>query len=505
MLKTKYALSALGLLVAMTMATDALAQGIFTVSSSIEPRARMNSHTEMAGGITLKVEVESEGSDFEADSGTLTIEYGAPITNFEKGDNAIIVTGTGCFIDANVGDAIVDEGILTISIGMLDASTTTCGNNNSIDIDGVLLALAGSGLSEVSASISVSGDFRLERSQVTVINTVVDELDDEDVTTVFEVGDKDVDHKLTLLRHTGEVASGKAAKFVLKITENTVDSFDEAELILNFSGIPEGFSIALDAWVSDTEREPELDEVVTPEDVAEAGSGLTEADLNPMNDEVSVDTPVTADENSATISMGLLDDEDVALDSGGMLNSAKRDIVTLRGEITLDEDDVTLPLLGDIEIMVTVDVGPIGVAKPRGSATKAVPRFESDKSAPVTVVAVTSDKTTLLIPFAIYDGLMGGYDTGIAVSNRNTKDEQEGTIMFAFWMDGDMIEFETGTLQAGGAFVSLLSEMLDAAGHTGNFSGYVVITTNFTNADGAAYILDGTTGFSAGATMTTLP
>ena len=84
--------------------------------------------------------------------------------------------------------------------------------NNSIDIDGVLLALAGSGLSEVSASISVSGDFRLERSQVTVINTVVDELDDEDVTTVFEVGDKDVDHKLTLLRHTGEVAGGKADK-----------------------------------------------------------------------------------------------------------------------------------------------------------------------------------------------------------------------------------------------------------------------------------------------------
>jgi hypothetical protein len=505
MLKTKYALSALGLLVAMTMATDALAQGIFTVSSSIEPRARMNSHTEMAGGITLKVEVESEGSDFEADSGTLTIEYGAPITNFEKGDNAIIVTGTGCFIDANVGDAIVDEGILTISIGMLDASTTTCGNNNSIDIDGVLLALAGSGLSEVSASISVSGDFRLERSQVTVINTVVDELDDEDVTTVFEVGDKDVDHKLTLLRHTGEVASGKAAKFVLKITENTVDSFDEAELILNFSGIPEGFSIKLDAWVSEVGEDPVLaDRISQGDNPATTGENQVEMTFDRSNDEVSIDTPVTDDENEATVSMALIVNEEED-ELGGMLTSSKRDVVTVRGEITFDEDEVTLPLVGDIEITLTVDVGPTGVANPRGSAYMGVPRFESDKSAPVTVVAVTSDKTTLLIPFAIYDGLMGGYDTGIAVSNRNTKDEQEGTIMFAFWMDGDMIEFETGTLQAGGAFVSLLSEMLDAAGHTGNFSGYVVITTNFTNADGAAYILDGTTGFSAGATMTTLP
>ena len=53
MLKTKYALSALGLLVAMTMATDALAQGVFSVSSSIVPRARANGHTELAGGVTL--------------------------------------------------------------------------------------------------------------------------------------------------------------------------------------------------------------------------------------------------------------------------------------------------------------------------------------------------------------------------------------------------------------------------------------------------------------------
>ncbi len=61
MLKTKYALSALGLLVAMTMATDALAQGIFSVSSSIEPRGRMNGQTEMAGGHHAFVDV---GNDY---------------------------------------------------------------------------------------------------------------------------------------------------------------------------------------------------------------------------------------------------------------------------------------------------------------------------------------------------------------------------------------------------------------------------------------------------------
>ena len=57
MLKTKHMLSALCMLVAMTMATSAFAQGVFSVSSSIEPRARMNGQTELAGGITLSAGV----------------------------------------------------------------------------------------------------------------------------------------------------------------------------------------------------------------------------------------------------------------------------------------------------------------------------------------------------------------------------------------------------------------------------------------------------------------
>ena len=77
MLKTKYALSALGLLVAMTMATDALAQGVFSVSSSIVPRARANGHTELAGGVTLARAASPTGNA----GGTVTIDYGATITN----------------------------------------------------------------------------------------------------------------------------------------------------------------------------------------------------------------------------------------------------------------------------------------------------------------------------------------------------------------------------------------------------------------------------------------
>ena len=52
-MKSKFAFSAFCMLVAMTMATGAFAQGIFTVSGGIEPRGRENGHAEMAGGVTL--------------------------------------------------------------------------------------------------------------------------------------------------------------------------------------------------------------------------------------------------------------------------------------------------------------------------------------------------------------------------------------------------------------------------------------------------------------------
>ena len=117
---------------------------------------------------------------------------------------------------------------------------------------GVRLGIAGSGLSAVDASISVSGDFRISGpSRVTVVSSVVDELDDDGVTTVFDVGDKDdVDHKITLLRHTGETAAKNDGPFAFTITESTVDSFMDAELVLNFSGVPAGAEIVLDAWLS---------------------------------------------------------------------------------------------------------------------------------------------------------------------------------------------------------------------------------------------------------------
>ena len=516
MSKYRYALSVWCALGVMTMATGAFAQGVFSVSGSVEPRAREHGRTELAGGVTLTLERAPSTAGDGAGLGTLSIEYGASITN-AVGDNAeeneILVLGSGCFAQADdLGDPLIDGGTLTIPIGGGDprAGVTGCSNDGSdtIDVTGVRVAIAGSGLTgRIQANIRLSGDFRLMSggNRVTVINSVVDELDDAGVTTVFKVGTGDVDHKLTLIRHTGETEDGTSGPFVLKITENSVDSFEGAELVLYFSGIPAGASIALDAWVSDEDAAPNTDTRINTAAVTAAAAEtpprtITEAG----NDEVTIDTPVDAEENEATIVLSLVDDEgephaDAAL--GGMLDPARRDTVNVRGFIAFDETKGAGLPLDDLDIQVTVDVGPIGVAKPEGSATRAIPRFASDMSAPVTVIDVKSSQTKLLVPYALFDGV---YDTLFGVSNMNVDDGQSGAISFMLYHDGhDPIEYTTdagppglgltgGQLEAGATYSVLLSDILDVVEMPIPFAGYVKITTDFTGADGIAYITDWT-------------
>ena len=121
--------------------------------------------------------------------------------------------------------------------------------NDVIDLSGVRLSLVGSGRDSVEASVTSTGNIRLlgGAATVTVMNSVVDELTD---------GGIEVVDTLTLIRHTG--APDDATKFKLFITENTVRSFDNAEINLEFSGIPDDISVTIDAWVakaSDLETE----------------------------------------------------------------------------------------------------------------------------------------------------------------------------------------------------------------------------------------------------------
>ena len=289
-----------------------------------------------------------------------------------------------------------------------------------IDVSGVRLSLVGSGLTGgVTAAVSATGDVRLlgGSNRLAVINQLVDPLSDEDV---------DDDTVAELIRHTGS-PTGMSNAFKLVITEPTVDAFAGANLNFELSGIPDGASVTVDAWVV---TKDEFDD----EDVEEAmrvdtGSFTT---TDTMNDQVPVDEPgqmtatLTGEENTVVVLLSDMaaefmfeespddDQEDLADATGSMLTSG-RDVVILRGWLSFDDDDARDALLPlSLDIQATADLGPVGVKSPKGEQTTAIPRFDSDKTTAVTIIESTSAQVTMQVAYVIYDGT---FDTGIAVAN----------------------------------------------------------------------------------------
>ena len=250
MLKTKYALSTLGLFVAMTMATDALAQGIFTATSS-RTTVRMNGQAELVGGITL---TPSTGSDIDV-GGTVSIDYSLPITNPVRSVTAVSggddIINPGIEVRICSANTVIATSGVSISGNTLDIVVpATAGECDAgINVDNVRLAIAGSGVEQVSASIAADGDLRLGSgaNEVPVVSAVVDELTNGGVTVPGPGKDGT---KLTLIRHTGIAMGGAAAQFHLVITENSKSAFDGARLNLEFDGIPAAATLTLDAWIN---------------------------------------------------------------------------------------------------------------------------------------------------------------------------------------------------------------------------------------------------------------
>jgi len=181
-------------------------------------------------------------------------------------------------------------------------------------------------------------------------------------------------------------------------------------------------------------------------------------------------------------------------------------------------------------ITVTATMAPVAAALKSGVPDASVPsgtglttayvRFAQADIGPVTIGSVVAANTTLLIPYAVK---VGTYDTGIAIAN-TTLDPfgtgaggatpSAGTIVFTMFprnATGADPSFAlttsstvrpgvglstSGTLVAGGTWTGLMSDIMTAAGKTGDYFGYIFIQTNFLDAHGAAYIFNGA-GFTS--------
>ena len=168
--------------------------------------------------------------------------------------------------------------------------------------------------------------------------------------------------------------------------------------------------------------------------------------------------------------------------------STSRDVIVVRGIVKGAEKEAQLPL--DLEIQVTVNLGPLGDI----DDDETVPRFAPDRTTAMTIIESTVSQTKLTAPYVVYDG---SFDTGIAVSNMTSgTSAQSGQVHFKFYMGGNEISYSAPPMAPQTTMVKLLSELLTAAGHTGMFSGYMTITTDFTDGAGSVYISD-FSGFSS--------
>ena len=147
--------------------------------------------------------------------------------------------------------------------------------------------------------------------------------------------------------------------------------------------------------------------------------------------------------------------------------------------------------------------------------TNGYPCFTEADVGPVTIANILPTSTTMLMPYAITSP---PFDTGLAVAN-TTADPfgstgggataTSGTMKFDFFPTsatggaGTPFSLTTsstnrpgaglssdGTLASGATYTVLLSQLLTAAGQTGNFTGYLFITTSFLNGHGTATISD---------------
>jgi hypothetical protein len=168
----------------------------------------------------------------------------------------------------------------------------------------------------------------------------------------------------------------------------------------------------------------------------------------------------------------------------------------------------------------TVQLAPVQNAftSSGGLTNLLAPRFADVIAGSGTLATVSGSSTTLMVPYASWQGIVGGYDTGLAVSN--TTEDPGSTILgftgavanggsmtfYFFPQDTTQPAFKyatssltattggldaSGNLLSGGTFVALLSQMFTkSTAVTGtatpgsSFTGYIIIQCNFTNAHG---------------------
>ncbi|HYK88002.1 MAG TPA: hypothetical protein VE398_04500 [Acidobacteriota bacterium] len=504
-MKTKTLLIAAVMFLGLTAA--AFAQATFSVGS-IPVTAIVNTgQVELTGDITFSQISNGNASVL----GTITVTYPVPITVGRSDTNGAV--GSGVRIASNTGNYTLSlsnpppdqtsVGILSVSSGATTGQgqvviqvPAVAAGNGSFTLTGVRVAVAGTTLTSLNATISATNNaITANQTNVLVVASIAPGIQAPETDPVGSLN-----------------ATTGAVLFHPVIT------------------IPEGF---LNAWGD-------------PTNSTNAGVRITLSAAPPAGVTITFPQTASSDGASPVANPEWRTINSDGADHGGTyaFTSASTSLVAYyKATSTTDPtklETLTIPValafsgasnlpLPVVTITYLVSMAPIGNAFGSNNALIAspIPRYAAQDLGPATLLRITGTTTTILIPFA-QTATAAGYNTGFAIAN-TTEDPgstvtsftppvaQSGTITFYFFpqlpapggTNPANFSYTTGAsspgtgldasgrLMAGSTYTVLLSQLLAAAGAPADFAGYVFVVTNFTNAH-CLYVVSNFTTFSQG-------
>jgi hypothetical protein len=470
----------------MGMATSAFAQLTCGVASTPVSRASATGHTEQAGDLIFNC----VGGPAATTQAIITVNYPG-ISNITNNTTTPVIhpivippvvgfpggAPTGTSVSNTTGQIVI-----TLPAQPVPAAA------NSFSLTGVLTSLVGTGITSLSANVSVSPGNNVLITAGQNVATVITSVQPTPLSAAGPVGLA----QALYFSGTGAAVPGRAST-TFTITENYIDflrnssvtqyvqSTHDTQLLITFAGLPAGsFFTGCSALVNP--GAVALNVVTAPSGLAPTILLLDfAADLNP----------------------GVV--ETVTVTCTGL--TAPTTLPTTATAVTAT---VTAAPVGNAFGAGNVVLGTAGTNPLPG--TGAVPRFASTPVSIGTVLNFTPNTTTFIIPYALGDSAAtppaGVFDTGIAIANTSTDvvgttsifaaggaGAQAGTITFSFFPnDGNVanrFSFTTPSIAAGASYVANVSDILKAAGRTGTFSGYIIGVANFTNGHGTAFVYGG--------------
>lgn len=434
-------------------------------------------------------------------STTLTITYPGPISSsnvFAGGPGAIpaadplrVIGATGVFASASIITVGFSAG--TIQLGLPGFANVPNPLSGSFRVVGVRLDATGlTAPATITAALSNSANnYLLSTTSATVINTLSDGIASMavGVTSGTSLGTATLFSNGTVGDATASVVITEGFASAWRTSTQSSGSGtalgNGVQVELTFTGIPSGVTLTLATLASSSTLT-----VSAPSDTS-----LTSASAD--NDATF---SITGSSLTATESFGV----SITAAGPGIGTAVTTGSITVNANLN--------PLANPLSTGLPVETA--------GS----YPAFSTKATAEVTVATIVATVTNLLVPFVTYDGLAGGFDTGIAVAN-TTADPfaataggataGSGTISVFFYprtATGAGTSFTlttgtgvtpgvglsaTGTLASGGTWSVLLSELLTAANQSGAFTGYVFVQPQFILAHGTSFVTNFSTFTSA--------